>query len=143
MNSTYNRNALQQAILPLRGKILNIEKASTDKVRSVPICLPVASTSPHLCAYLPFYACCVQIYQNTELQALISALGLGVRGLEFDASNLRYHHIIIMTDADVDGAHIRLLLLTFFYRYQRELIESGYVYIACPPLFKVRVCYSI
>jgi DNA gyrase subunit B len=79
----------------------------------------------------------VQIYQNTELQAIISALGLGVRGAVFDSEQLRYSRIIIMTDADVDGAHIRLLLLTFLYRYQRELIERGYVYIACPPLYKV------
>jgi DNA gyrase subunit B len=78
-----------------------------------------------------------QIYQNAELQALISALGLGVKGAAFDPEQLRYHKIVIMTDADVDGAHIRLLLLTFFYRYQRELIEKGYVYVACPPLYKV------
>lgn len=102
------RDRRTQAILPLRGKILNIERATTDK-----------------------------IYQNTELQALISALGLGVRGTEFDLEQLRYHRIVIMTDADVDGAHIRLLLLTFFYRYQRDLIQNGYVYIACPPLYKV------
>ena len=78
-----------------------------------------------------------QIYQNAELQALISALGLGVKGATFDPEQLRYHRVVIMTDADVDGAHIRLLLLTFFYRYQRELIDQGYVYIACPPLYKV------
>lgn len=85
------------------------------------------------------YHCTVylQIFQNAELQTLISALGLGVRGVSFDIDLLRYHRVVIMTDADVDGAHIRLLLLTFFYRYQRELFVNGHIYIACPPLYKI------
>jgi len=108
-----------QAILPLRGKILNIEKTDDAK-----------------------------IYKNNEIQSIIAALGLGTKGEEFDSSQLRYHRIIIMTDADVDGAHIRTLLLTFFYRYQRALAEQGYIYIGCPPLYKLErgrnhsYCYS-
>jgi DNA gyrase subunit B len=108
-----------QAILPLRGKILNIEKTDDAK-----------------------------IYKNTEIQALITALGLGIKGDDFDVSQLRYHRVVLMTDADVDGAHIRTLLLTFFYRYQRDLVDQGYIYIACPPLYKLErgknhyYCYS-
>ena len=104
-----------QAILPLRGKILNVERVGDHRA-----------------------------FSSDTIQSLITAIGCGVTtsagdGGDFDITKARYHKIIIMTDADVDGAHIRILLLTFFYKYMRPLIDAGYVYVACPPIFGIKV----